>query len=468
VNYYLAVDLGASSGKHLLARMDGERIEFEEIHRFKNKFKEGTNSLCWDVEDLFNEIIAGMKKCAKIGKPPSFVGIDTWGVDYVLLGDNGGIIGDAVSYRDDRTSDIPEKVFEMIGEEELYSLTGIQKQPFNTIFQLYANALSAPDDFQKTETLLMLPCYFNYLLTGIKANEYTIASTSGLVNAKSGDWDDSIIKRLGLRRSMFGEIKPAGTILGEFTEGVAKEVGFSATVVLPCAHDTASAVLAAPLSDKAVYLSSGTWSLMGIEANFPITSAEARQENFTNEGGYGGKFRFLKNIMGLWMLRSVRENFGSRHTYDMMSFMAQENDSFPSLIDVSDNRFLAPKSMVDEVMDACAEANMPVPQTAGEICAVIYHSLSDYYGKTLRDTEKLTGKKFNTVNMVGGGTRDSYLNSLTAASCGKRLQIGPTEATALGNISAQMLATGEVKKVKQIREIIKHSVTLGEYGYGRL
>ena len=466
MSYYLAIDLGASSGKHLLARKVNDKIEFEEVHRFKNDFIQGGVSgttRCWDMEYLFGEIITGMRKCAEVGKIPSYIGIDTWGVDYILLNDNGGVCGNAVSYRDDRTKDIPAYVFELIPEEELYSVTGIQRQPFNTIFQLYAQSLYTPEELQSAETLLMLPCYFNYLLTGIMANEYTAASTSGLLNAADRNWDTGIIERLGLRREMFNEIMPTGTLLGKLTQAVALETGYQATVVLTCAHDTAAAVLAAPLTEKSIYLSSGTWSLMGAETDAPILNEQSRLENFTNEGGFGGKYRLLKNIMGLWILRAVRKDFGDLHSYDELSSIAQENEDFPSIIDVSDNRFLAPDSMVNEIMYACGEAGMPVPQTAGEVGAVIYKSLADYYGRTARALEALTGRSFDTVNMVGGGTRDKYLNSLTAKACGKKVLVGPTESTALGNIIAQMLSTGEIKSIKQARELIKNSVELEEF-----
>ncbi|MCL2019125.1 MAG: rhamnulokinase [Oscillospiraceae bacterium] len=469
--YYLAVDLGASSGKHVLARIVDDKIEFEVVHRFKNEFIEvknsdGTNSSrYWDLDYLFTEIVAGMKKCAEMGKIPSFVGVDTWGVDYVLLNSFGSISGNAVSYRDERTSDIPEYVFRMIPEEELYKITGIQRQPFNTIFQLYAQSLRSPEELQSAQTLLMLPCYFNYLLSGVMANEYTIASTSGLVNARSRDWDDDIIRRLGLSRSLFHEILPTGTILGELTPGIAAEVGYNAKVALVCTHDTASAVLAAPLTEKSIYLSSGTWSLMGVEIENAVLNEQSRLENFTNEGGFKGSYRFLKNIMGLWLLRAVRKDFGSRHDYNYLSRIARENEDFPSIIDVSDNRFFAPASMVDEIIKACTESGMQVPETAGEVSAVIYRSLAAYYGKTAEAIERLTGNSYDTVNMVGGGTRDKYLNKLTAKACKKRVLVGPTEATALGNIISQMLTTGELKTVKQAREMIKNSVALEEYRY---
>jgi rhamnulokinase len=471
MGYYLAVDLGASSGKHLLAQMVDGKIEFDEIHRFSNEFIQGGESgdtFCWDLDYLFGEILTGIRKCADIGKTPSYIGIDSWGVDYVLLNDRGVVSGNAVSYRDERTKFVPEQVYEIIPEEELYELTGIQRQPFNTIYQLYAQSLHAPSELHGAESLLMLPCYFNYLLTGVKANEYTAASTSGLVNAHIGDWDDSVITRLGFRRSLFCEIKPPGTILGEFTEAIAAEIGFQAKVILTCAHDTAAAVLATPLTENSVYLSSGTWSLMGVETAAPVISRQSRTENFTNEGGFGKVNRLLKNIMGLWMLRMVRKNFGERYDFDMLSAMAQENEDFPSIVDVSDNRFLAPESMVNEIMFACGEAGMPVPQTAGEVCAVVYKSLAEYYGKTVHDLERLTGKTYDTVNMVGGGTRDSYLNKLTARACGKNVYTGPTEATSLGNIIAQMVSTGEIADIKQAREIIRKSVTLKEFKHDEI
>jgi len=468
MNYYLAIDLGASSGRHILACINDGKIEYEEMHRFDNDFISKSGSYCWDPGYLFAEIKKGMVKCREAGKTPSYVGIDTWGVDYVLLGRDNRLIGDAVSYRDGRTAGISEKVFGLIPEDELFALTGIQNQPFNTIYQLYSQKLTKPGDLTKAEVMLMLPCYFNFLLTGKKANEYTIASTTGLLGTADRNWNDDVINKLGFNRSLFTEIKPAGTILGAFTDEVAQELGFSATVILVASHDTASAVLASPVTDTSIYLSSGTWSLMGVETPTPVTTQESRINKFTNEGGFTGNTRLLRNIMGLWMLRSVRKDFGERHTYDMMSIMAKENYNFPSMVDVSDNRFLAPKNMCGEIADACAEADMPVPRLIGEICSVIYHSLAHYYGKTAADLESLTGKKYDTINIVGGGTRDSYLSSLTAKSCGKRVLTGPTEASALGNIAAQMIAAGELADVTRARQMIMNSVTLGEYGYGVL
>ena len=474
MSYYLAIDLGASSGRHIIAQLSDGKLEFEEIHRFKNEFTLVDGVLCWDTDYLFNEIKEGMKKCVKKWKIPEYVGIDTWGVDYVLLNWRDEILGKAVSYRDGRTKGAEERVFEIIPEDELYQITGTQRQPFNTIFQLYASKLQNTGELQDAETLLMLPCYFNFLLTGIKANERTIASTSGLTNAKSNDWDDDIISRLGFPRRIFTEIKPAGTVLGKFTDEVAEAVGFSATVMLTTAHDTASSVLAAPMPGKSIYLSSGTWSLMGVETDSPVINEESMKSNFTNESGYGGKNRFIKNIVGLWMLQALKRECGNRHSYVELSRLAKENEEFPSSVDISDNRFLAPKSMIDEVRAACAEAGKKVPKTIGETCAVIYRSLSEYYGKTARDIETLTGESFDVINIVGGGSRDRYLDSLTAASCGKKVIVGPSESAALGNIAVQMIVNGELKDARHARETVSNSVNpdvwneLGEFVNGTL
>ena len=295
--YYLAIDIGASSGRHMLASMVNGKIQLEEVYRFPNGMDNKNGTLCWDVERLFTEIKNGLKKCKEIGKIPSYMGIDTWGVDYVLLDKDDKILGETVGYRDNRTNGMDAKVYETISLSALYERTGIQKQIFNTIYQLMAVKESHPEYLEQAKSILMIPDYFHFLLTGEKKNEYTNATTGQLVNAKTNEWDYELIDMLGYNKEMFQPVSMPGTVVGEFTKAIQEEVGFNCTVVLPATHDTGSAVLAVPTNDdNAIYISSGTWSLMGIERKEADCSMKSMQSNFTNEGGYDHRFRFLLTL----------------------------------------------------------------------------------------------------------------------------------------------------------------------------
>ena len=309
-NYYLAVDIGASSGRHMLASMEDGKMKLEEVYRFPNGMDNKNGTLCWDVDRLFTEIKNGLKKCKELGKIPATMGIDTWGVDYVLLDEKDQILGDTVGYRDSRTNGMDEKVYEKISLSALYERTGIQKQIFNTIYQLMAVKETHPEYLEQAKAILMIPDYFHFLLTGVKKNEYTNATTGQLVNPTTNDWDYELIDMLGYNKEMFQPVSMPGTVVGEFTQDIQNEVGFNCKVVLPATHDTGSAVLAVPTNDdNAIYISSGTWSLMGIERKEADCSLRSMQANFTNEGGYDHRFRYLKNIMGLWMIQSVKKEF---------------------------------------------------------------------------------------------------------------------------------------------------------------
>ncbi|MCI9155050.1 MAG: rhamnulokinase, partial [Ruminococcus sp.] len=308
--YYLAVDIGASSGRHMLGSMEDGRMKLEEVYRFPNGMDNVNGTLCWDVERLFTEIKNGLKKCRELGKIPSFMGIDTWAVDYVLLDKEDKILGDTVGYRDSRTNGMDEEVYETIPLSALYARTGIQKQIFNTIYQLMAVKKLHPEYLEQAESILMIPDYFNFLLTGVKKMEYTNATSTQLVDPRTNDWDYELIDMLGCNSKMFRPVSMPGTVVGNFTKEIREEIGFDCTVVLPATHDTGSAVLAVPTNDdNAIYISSGTWSLMGIERKEADCSMASMQANFTNEGGYDHRFRFLKNIMGLWMIQSVKKEF---------------------------------------------------------------------------------------------------------------------------------------------------------------
>lgn len=461
--YYLAIDIGASSGRHMLASMKDGKMQLEEVYRFPNGMDDKNGTLCWNVERLFTEIKNGLKKCKEIGKIPVSMAIDTWGVDYVLLDKDDRILGDTVGYRDSRTEGMDEKVYEVIPQDELYARTGIQKQIFNTVYQLMAVKESHPEYLEQAESILMIPDYFHFLLTGVKKNEYTNATTGQLVSPKTNDWDYEMIDMLGYNSKMFRPVSMPGTVVEEFTEEVQKEVGFNCTVVLPATHDTGSAVLAVPTNDDdAVYISSGTWSLMGIERKEADCSMESMKANFTNEGGYDHRFRYLKNIMGLWMIQSVKKEFAEDLSFAQICEMASK-ETISSIVDCNDDCFLAPKSMIKAVQDFCRRTGQQVPETVGEISSVIYNSLAKCYGDTVKEIEEITGKKYSTIYVVGGGSNAGYLNELTAKYTGKKVSAGPSEATAIGNVIVQMLHDGVFKDLPEARTCVRESFDVVMY-----
>ena len=463
MKYYLAVDIGASSGRLILGHREDGRMILEEIHRFGNGMVRKQGHLVWDVDQLFAEIITGMKKCAELGKIPESIGVDTWAVDFVLLDAKDQRLGDAVGYRDHRTQGMDQSVYEVIDEEELYLRTGIQKQPFNTIYQLMAVKEQIPELMEQADALLMIPDYLHFLLSGQKVTEYTNASTTQLLDPQTKDWDWNLINWLGYKRELFQKICLPGTNLGSLTAEIAAEVGFTCKVVVPATHDTGAAVMAVPAADDQVlYISSGTWSLMGTEVKEAICTAESRQFNFTNEGGYDYRFRYLKNIMGMWMINSARNELAPDMSFsDICEGAAKQ--SILSIVDANSERFLAPESMSKEVQKACAESGQQVPQGIWETAAVIYNSLAECYAQTAREIEAMTGVVYDCIHVIGGGANAEYLNRLTAHACHKKIYAGPVEATAIGNISAQMIAAGELENLKTARECIYHSFDITEY-----
>ena len=462
--YYLAVDIGASSGRHMLASVADGKIQLEEVYRFPNGMKDKNGTLCWDVEELFTEIKNGLKKCKELGKIPATMGIDTWAVDYVLLDGEDKILGDTVGYRDSRTNGMDNLVYEKIPLDRLYARTGIQKLMINTIYQLMAVKEKHPGQLEKAESLLMIPDYFHYLLTGVKKMEYTNATTTQLVSPETNDWDYELIDLLGYHKELFLPVSMPGIVVGNFTKEIQEEVGFDCTVVLPATHDTGSAVLAVPTNDEnAIYISSGTWSLMGIERKEADCSMESMKANFTNEGGYDHRFRFLKNIMGLWMIQSVKKEFTEDLSFAEICARAS-HEAIPSIVDCNDDCFLAPKSMVKAVQDFCRDTNQQVPETVGEIAAVIYNSLAKCYGDTVQEIEEITGDTYDTIYVVGGGSNAGYLNELTAKYTGKKVSAGPGEATAIGNIAVQMLYGGVFKNLSEARTCIGKSFDVKMYG----
>ena len=461
--YYLAVDIGASSGRHILGHLENGKIELEEIYRFENGMDHKDGKLLWDVNRLFGEIVAGMKKCKELGKIPVSMAIDTWAVDYVLLDEKDQILGDTYGYRDHRTDGMDAEVAKILPETELYGKTGIQKQIFNTVYQLMAVKQQTPELLQQAKTLLMLPDYFGFRLTGNKLSEYTNGSTTQLVNPDTFQWDKELIRKLGYPEDIFLPLQMPGTKVGQLLPEIQKEVGFDLEVVLCGSHDTASAVMAVPQTEgDGIYISSGTWSLMGIESLKPVITEDAAAANFTNEGGYDHRFRFLKNIMGLWMIQSVKKEFTEDLSFAEICERASK-ETITSLVDCNDDCFLAPKSMIEAVKKFCRDSKQQVPETVGEIAAVIYNSLAKCYGDTIEEIEALTGKKYTTIYVVGGGANAGYLNELTAKKTGKKVSAGPSEATAIGNIVVQMLHDGVFKDLPEARTCVGKSFDVKIY-----
>ena len=462
---YLAVDIGASSGRLILGQRKDDKLTLEEVRRFPNGLHREDGHLCWDVDALFDEIVTGLKKCAAQGKCPVSIGIDTWAVDYVLLDGAGKRLGPAVGYRDARTEGMPEKVYARVPEGELYRRTGIQKQDFNTIFQLEWEKERESARLERSSALLLVPDYLNYRLTGRMCAEYTNATTTGLVGAESRDWDWQLIDKLGYPRKLFQPIRQPGAVLGALTPEIAEEVGFTADVMLPATHDTGSAVAAVPSApgEDPLYISSGTWSLLGTERPAPDCSPESAGANFTNEGGWGGTFRHLKNIMGLWMIQSVRRELPGDWSFAQLSALAAGHPEFPALVNVNDNRFLAPESMTDAIKDYCRATGQPVPEETWELLSVLYQSLASCYADSICEVEALTGKRYSALHIMGGGCQDGYLNALTAKTVGKPVLAGPVEATAVGNLMLQMVGKGVFRDVPEARRCVAESFPITRF-----
>nr|WP_293993606.1 rhamnulokinase [uncultured Fusobacterium sp.] len=461
--YFLAIDIGASSGRHILGYIKDKKLQLEEIYRFKNGVYNNNNQLCWNLDSLFKEILNGLKKCKEMNKIPSTLAIDTWGVDFVLLDNNDKILGDTVSYRDNRTANIPEEIFKFISKEEIYKRTGIQNLVFNTINQLYSIKKTS-NLFEKANTFLMIPDYFNFLLTGKKVNEYTNASTTQLLNLETSYWDFELLEKLGIPKNIFQPIVEAGTSLGFLKDEIVKEIGFDLEVITAPSHDTASAVLAVPsIEDNFLYLSSGTWSLLGTESINYNSSLESLKANFTNEGGYSKNYRYLKNIMGLWIMQNIKKELEDKYTFPELSEMAKNFQGKKYLIDVNDNNFLAPNSMIEAIKNYCQNKFNYNPESIEEVVSIVYNSLAKSYTQTIQEIEKLTSQKFSSLYIIGGGCQDNYLNYLAAQESGLEVFAGPIEATAIGNLGCQMLNKKYFNSVKEFRNFIFNSFDIKKF-----
>ena len=454
MTYYLAIDIGASSGRHILGYIDNGRLKLEEIHRFENYITNQNGTLVWDIEHLVSEVKKGIAKCKEIGKTPCTVAIDTWGVDYVLLDESKQEILPAVSYRDSRTNRVINKVESIISAEELYLKTGIQKQNFNTIYQLYADKLSGR--LEDAKHFLMIPAYLSYKLTGIIKNEYTNATTTGMVNADTKQWDYEIIDKLSLPKHLFGTLDTPCTVIGNFTKEMQDYAGFDSTVIFAPSHDTASAVCACPIDDNSVYISSGTWSLIGVESLNPIVNEKSMAANFANEGGIDYRFRFLKNYMGMWLFQNVKKNLNNEFSYDDMMRLAMQSKRF-EMIDTNAPDFLAPENMINAIRSYLKNESIPIEVVINSV----YHSLAQSYKNAIDEIEKLAGKTIDNVFIVGGGSKDTYLNKLTAQYTGKKVVTGLSEATATGNLLSQIMFDKKIS-LAQARELVRNSFDIKE------
>ena len=447
MNYYLAIDIGASSGRHILGYIDNSRLKLEEIHRFENYITNQNGTLVWDIEHLVNEVKKGIAKCKEISKIPCTVAIDTWGVDYVLLDEDKQEIMPVVSYRDSRTNAVVDEVESLVSPARLYAKTGIQKQNFNTIYQLYADKKSGR--LQNAKYFLMMPEYLSFKLTGVCKNEYTNATTTGLVNAKTKTWDNDILSALDLPSELFGALNTPSSLVGDLSADIQKAVGFNCAVLFAPSHDTASAVCACPMLDDDLYISSGTWSLIGTEITQPILSDNARKLNFSNEGGIDYRFRFLKNYMGMWLFQNIRRNLNKSMTYDEMMTLAMNCGEY-KYFDVNDRTLVAPDNMINAIGKQICSDDL------GLILNSAYHSLAKSYSEAVSEIEAVTGKRFNAIHIVGGGCQDKYLNDLTRDYTGKSVTAGLIEATATGNIVSQIMHDKKIS-LATARDLIKNS-----------
>jgi len=471
---YLAVDMGASSGRHVAGMFDGNRLRLEEVHRFENGAVSAAGHLYWDYLGLWSNIRTGLRAAGqKFGSRIASVGIDTWGVDYALLGRDDEILGNPVAYRDHRTDGIFDKAFPIVPRAEIFRHTGLQFMTINTAYQLLAQRLSNSVTLEQARSLLMIPDFFHWLLTGVKANEFTDASTSQLLDPRTRQWSRELINKLGLPPGIFGQVVPPGTKLGKLLPAVASDVGLPGLeVVLPGTHDTASAVMAVPAASQPgakpdwCYISSGTWSLMGIESPQPVINEKCLALNFTNEGGVGDTIRLLKNIVGLWLVQECRRIWnqsGKHYSWEDLNRLAAAAKPLAHLINPSDPAFLSPDDMPTAIREFCRRSGQPVPADEGAIIRCCLESLALEYRRVLGALEELNEGRLDTIHIVGGGTQNRQLCQAAADACNRRVVAGPIEATAIGNVMMQAVAAGQVSGIAQARDVIRTSFAVEEF-----
>lgn len=466
----LAIDLGASSGRGIVGKFDGKKFTVEENHRFPNEPVMTNGNFNWDILRIFHEIKTSISKCAlSDDKDIKSIGIDTWGVDYGYIDKNGSLMANPYHYRDARTDGIQPYAFNTVPFEKLYGITGIQTINFNTIYQLVADLRDRQYMPANADKLLFTPDLLNYFLTGEKYTEYTIASTGAVLDAKERKISTELLKSFGINENLFAEVVMPGHKIGKLTPTLISELGnISADVVNIASHDTASAVIAVPAKrgDDFVYISSGTWSLMGVENDEPVINDLSMKYNFTNEGGAGGKIRFLKNIMGLWLEQESRRQWkreGTAYTFDDLTEKALQSKPFACFINPNDDLFTPSGNMPERIREFCRKTNQYVPQTVGEIVRCIFESLALCYRQTIESVEEMTGKKYSSINIVGGGTKEKILCKWAADASDRVVYAGPVEATAIGNIAMQTIASGELKDIFEARDIIRNSFEIKVY-----
>jgi rhamnulokinase len=461
---YLAVDLGAESGRVIAGAWDGRQIRIEELHRFANGPVNVADTLRWDVLRLWSEIQNGLSLAAKqFGDAVVSIGVDTWGVDYVLLTKGGEMLGQPYHYRDGRVAGMFQQAFKRAPKAEIFARTGVQFMEINTLYQLLACQRSHPQLLEAADGLLMMPDFFHWCLCGSRCAEFTEATTSQCVNPVKRDWDLDLLNKLGLPGRIFPPIVPPGTVLGTLRPSVSRHTGLGPVkVVAPPSHDTASAVAAIPTGATGranwAYISSGTWSLMGIETQNATLSERVLQLNFTNEGGIDGTFRLLKNITGLWLVQQCKKAFeanGQNFDYAELARLAEGAPGPVAIVDPDDSRFANPPDMPAAIQAYCRETNQPAPQTEGALLRCALESLAAKYGATLAGLEELAGNRIDVIHVVGGGSRNQLLNQLAADRCRRRLLAGPVETTALGNLLSQVRAAGELKSLAEMRQVVR-------------
>lgn len=461
---FLAIDLGASSGRVIACRWDGERFDLQEMHRFPNGPITQNGHLHWDIQALWREIKVGIAKyAAQYNEPLAGIGIDTWGVDFGLLNSEGRLLGYPYQYRDHRTDGMPELVDRIVLPEQLYAQTGIQRMSINTIYQLFSMSHVQEPQLAQARTLLMIPDLFHYWLAGRAVAEYTNATTTGFYDANKGDWATDLLGELDIPSHILPSIIPPGTILGNLLPEVRDEVGLSGDVpvIAVATHDTASAVAAIPgLDQQSAYISSGTWSLVGIETAQPILNECAYALNFTNEGGVNNTIRFLKNVGGLWLLQECQRNWraeGRTYTYPQLVKLAEQSTPLHSIVDPDAPDFLNPPNMLLALRDYCCRTSQPEPTTVGEIVRTCLESLALKYRYVLTALEEFVGHPLTTIRVVGGGSRNALLCQFTADACNRTVVAGPVEATALGNVLVQAVATGHLSSIAEGRAAVAAS-----------
>jgi len=456
---HIAVDIGASSGRLVIGKLSEDKLMIEEIHRFSNGFTEKNRTLYWDVEHLLHEILVGLERVKEVGHDQCTIGIDTWAVDYVLLNKQGDKLKEVVSYRDDRTENSIAAVTESISKEKIYDITGIQFLPFNTIYQLYEES---KEILKETDKILMVPDYLNYRLTGKVKMETTNASTTQLLDSSSRDFSKPLLDVIGVDKILFAPLVDPGYELGTLKNEWFPEFDLPKCQIINVAsHDTASAVVGTPsIADAWAYLSSGTWSLFGIETDQPVMGSEALQANYTNEWGAFGTYRFLKNIMGMWVIQEVKKELSEACSYAELVSEASKIEPFQQYIDLNDERFLNPDHMIIEIQNYCRETNQTVPKSTGELAAAVYNNLAIIYALEMDTLESMTKQHIDQLYIVGGGGQNDLLNQLTADLTDKLVFIGPSETTAIGNVLMQLITMGTIRNLQEGRQIVADSFGL--------